>query len=51
MYITKETQRGYNTYIDSAKDDMGTQMDVGLLVMEAGDAYSIYEEEKETARF
>ena len=49
MYITKETQRGYNTYIDSAKDDMGTQMDVGLLVMEAGDAYSIYEEEKETA--
>ena len=41
--------RGYNVYIDADRDDMGTQMDVGLLVMEAGDTYVIDEAEKECA--
>lgn len=49
MYIRKDVQRGYNAYIDAAKDDLGTQMDVGLLVLEAGDRYEICEPEKETA--
>ncbi len=49
MYLNKEIKRGYNAYIDTAIDDKGTQMDVGLLVMEAGDTYSIKEAEKETA--
>ena len=35
--------RGYNPYIEADKDDMGTQMDVGLLVMEPGDTYRIQE--------
>lgn len=49
MYFEKELHRGYNPYIDTAADDLGTQMDVGLLVMEAGDTYTISEPEKETA--
>ena len=44
-----ELKNGYNAYIDSAVDDMGTQMDIGLLLMEAGDTYTIEEPEKETA--
>ena len=32
-----ELKNGYNAYIDTAVDDMGTQMDVGLLLMEDGD--------------
>ena len=44
-----ELKNGYNAYIDMTKDDMGTQMDVGLLLMEAGDTYTIEEAEKETA--
>lgn len=46
-YLNKnaELKQGYNSYIDAAEDDMGTQMDVGLLIMEAGDTY-IYESEK-----
>ena len=40
-YMNKnaELKNGYNAYIDSSVDDMGTQMDVGLLLMEAGDTY------------
>ena len=36
-YMNKnaELKNGYNAYIDSSVDDMGTQMDVGLLLMEA----------------
>ena len=49
MYFTKELHEGYNSYIDAKTDDMGTQMDVGLLVMEAGDRYVIEDEVKETA--
>ena len=50
-YMNKngELKRGYNAYIDAAADDMGTQMDVGLLILEAGDSYVIDEPEKETA--
>lgn len=40
---------GYNAYIDAATDDMGTQMDVGLLVLESDDTYRIEEVEKECA--
>lgn len=45
----EELKRGYNAYIDASVDDMGTQMDVGLLVMEEGDTFTIEEKEKETA--
>ena len=50
-YLNKnaELKNGYNPYIDASKDDMGTRMDVGLLLMEAGDVYTIEEPEKETA--
>lgn len=50
-YLNKneELKRGYNVYIDAAADDYGTGMDVGLLVMEAGDVYTIEEPEKESA--
>ena len=49
MYLEKEIKRGYNAYIDTAADDLGTQMDIGLLVMEPGDFYSIEDPVKETA--
>lgn len=50
-YFSKnsELKRGYNTYIDASADDMGTQMDIGLLVMEPGDSFTIREPEKECA--
>lgn len=50
-YLNKNHQlhRGYNAYIDAAADDMGTRMDVGLLLLEPGDTYTIEEPEKETA--
>ena len=44
-----ELKQGYNPYIDMSADDMGTQMDVGLLVMEPGDTFSFEEAEKEIA--
>ena len=49
MYFDKELHRGYNAYIDAAKDDLGTQMDVGVLVLEAGDTYAIHDAQKETS--
>ncbi len=49
MYIEKTPVRGYNAYIDSAKDDLGTQMDVGLLVLEAGDTWEYHDVKKELA--
>ena len=49
MYFDKVLRRGYNAYIDADADDMGTQMDVGMLVLETGDAYTILSGEKETA--
>lgn len=45
----KSLQPGYNAYIDAAKDDHGTQMDVGLLILEPGDRYTFCEAEKEIA--
>ena len=44
-----ELKPGYNTYIDTSVDDMGTQMDVGLLVMEDGDTFIFEESLKEIA--
>ena len=42
-------KNGYNVYIDSAVDDMGTMMDVGLLLLEEGDTFTYCEKEKEVA--
>jgi len=44
-----ELTNGYNTYIDLNRDDLGTQMDVGLLVLDAGESYTFDESEKEIA--
>ena len=44
-----ELKNGYNAYIDTAVDDMGTQMDVGLLLMEDGDVFTFNEADKEIA--
>ena len=44
-----ELKQGYNTYIDASLDDMGTQMDVGLLLMEDGDTFVFEETQKEIA--
>lgn len=44
-----ELKQGYNSYIDLDTDDMGTLMDVGLLVMEEGDTFTFDEAEKEIA--
>ena len=49
MYMKKELHRGYNAYINAAEDDLGTQMDVGLLILEPGDSYAIDDEIKESA--
>ena len=50
-YFSKndELKQGYNAYVDMAADDMGTQMDIGLLVMESGDVFTFDEAEKEIA--
>ena len=49
-YIEKnDLRRGYNVYIDSEADDLGTMMDVGLLIMEEGDSWHYNEAEKEVA--
>ena len=50
-YLNKnaELKQGYNAYIDAAADDMGTRMDVGLLVMEQGDTFIFEEALKEIA--
>lgn len=44
-----ELKQGYNSYIDLDTNDMGTLMDVGLLVMEEGDTFTFDEAEKEIA--
>ena len=50
-YLNKNSvlKSGYNAYIDSDIDDMGTQRDVGLLLLEEGDSYVFDEAEKEIA--
>ncbi len=45
----KELKNGYNAYIDSDVDDMGTQMDIGLLLLEPGDTFVFHEKDKEIA--
>ncbi|MEG1658696.1 MAG: 5-deoxy-glucuronate isomerase [Oscillibacter sp.] len=47
--LNDQLKNGYNSYIDSSKDDHGTQMDIGLLVLEAGETFSLRETEKEVA--
>ena len=44
-----ELKNCYNAYIDADTDDMGTQMDVGLLLMEDGDVFTLDEADKEIA--
>lgn len=44
-----ELKQGYNSYIDLDTDDMGTLMDVGLLVLEEGDTFTFDEAAKEIA--
>jgi len=50
-YFSKnaELKNGYNTYIDLDTDDMGTLMDVGLLLMDEGDKFVFDEADKEIA--
>ena len=48
-YIDKQVVNGYNEYINAAVDDMGTQMDVGLLVLDAGQSYTFELPDKEIA--
>lgn len=50
-YLNKnaELKNGYNVYIDASRDDYGTMMDVGLLLMEPGDTYTFEEADKEIA--
>lgn len=48
MYIDKEVTRGYNKYADvDVEQGYGSLMDVGLLVLEAGDSYEFYSDKKE----
>ncbi len=44
-----ELKRGYNVYIDESTNQMGTQMNVGLLVMEDGDTYTYESADHEVA--
>ena len=40
MYFEKQIVRGYNAYLTRGVDDQNSNMDVGLLVLEAGDMYA-----------
>lgn len=48
-YITRDLKNGYNSYIDADTDDRGTQMDVGLLVLDAGESWKWCHATKEVA--
>lgn len=48
-YFKPEIKRGYNAYIDETTNQMGTMMNVGLLVMEDGDTYSYESPDNEVA--
>ena len=44
MYFNKKTTRGYNSYLKLEENDgENTFMDVGLLILEPGDVYTIEE--------
>ena len=45
----KELKPGYNAYIDASTNYMGTQMNVGLLVLEDGDTYTYESAAREVA--
>ncbi len=48
MYIEKEIKRGYNEFTNcDIENGFGSLMDVGLLVMEAGDSYEFFSNVKE----
>lgn len=49
MYIEKTLHNGYNPYLTLGKDDAGTGMDVGLLILEAGESWSWEDPDKEMA--
>lgn len=49
MYIQKDITKGYNEYSNLEKNDAGTCMDVGLLILEEGETYIRVETEKEAA--
>lgn len=50
MYIDKKVQRGYNEYTSlDVNNGQGSWMDVGLLIMEAGDSFSFEEAQKEVS--
>ena len=42
-------KRGYNPYLDEENGQMGTGMNVGLLIMEAGDIYTYENPDREVA--
>ena len=44
-----QLKRGYNVYIDESTNQMGTMMNVGLLVMEDGDIYEYESPDREVA--
>ena len=49
-YFNKnDIKRGYNAYIDETTNQMGTMMNVGLLVMEDGDTFTYEEADREVA--
>lgn len=50
MYIDKKVTRGYNAYLDIDQNNgEGSWMDVGLLVMDAGDTFTFSEPDKEVS--
>ena len=49
MYIQKKLHGGYNVYLSIEGNDAGTGMDVGLLVLEAGERFRFLEPCKEIA--
>lgn len=50
MYFEKETKRGYNEYLNMDENNgQGSMMDVGLLIMEAGDSFTFEETDKEVS--
>ena len=49
MYFDRETKRGWNEYLAMGEGEHNTGMDVGLLILEEGDAFELLEAEKEIA--
>ena len=47
MYMDYKPVRGYNAYLTMGSTDANTGLDVGLLILEPGDAFAIDEPEKD----